>query len=63
MIDSQDLTQEEVTTLCKHIGIQSIKEYFQKNIRAPLKTSPFAFLRKAKGLCVGLRPTPPPLKT
>ena len=33
MIDSQDLTQEEVTTLCKHIGIQSIKEYFQKNIR------------------------------
>ncbi|MBR2088647.1 MAG: recombinase family protein [Oscillospiraceae bacterium] len=35
-----------------------------KNIfRASLKTSAFAFLRKAKGLYVGLRPTPPPLKT
>ena len=33
------------------------------NNRASLKTSPFAFLRKAKGLYVGLRPTPPPLKT
>ena len=43
---------DELARLATHYGF-----------RASLKTSPFAFLRKAKGLYVGLRPTPPPLKT
>ena len=73
-LQKYEAEQQELRMIVDELGeklsaekqdMEDVEEFIRmlKKYRASLKTSPFAFLRKAKGLCVGLRPTPPPLKT